>query len=81
MIPVIEGHAAPPPHQTHGTHHGLAARDACGKGQACQNEQTPTLGPNAHETPTQVAVSHLTLSLPPAGLGLWLYQGKLSKSL
>lgn len=27
MIPVIEGHATPPSHQAHGTHHGLAARD------------------------------------------------------
>lgn len=82
MIPVIEGHAAPPSHQAHGTHHGLAARDACGKSKAGQNEQTPTLGPDAHEMlPTRKAVSQPTLSLPPAGPGFWLYWGKPFKSL
>lgn len=60
MIPVVEGHAAPPPHQAHGTHHGLAAWDACGEGEAGHNEQTPALGPDAHEISTQVNVSQRT---------------------
>lgn len=41
MIPVIEGHTAPPPHQAHGTHHGLAAWDACGEGKAVTVSELP----------------------------------------
>ena len=31
MVPVVEGHPGSVPHQAHGAHHGLAARNACGE--------------------------------------------------
>lgn len=43
VVPVIEGHSAPAPHQAHRAHHGLATGDACrGEGARWVRARPPT---------------------------------------
>ena len=48
VVPVVEGHPGPAAHQAHGTHHGLATRNACGRGAGGHEAWSGARAPHGH---------------------------------
>lgn len=67
MVPVVEGHPGPAPHQAHGAHHGLAAGDAYGR-RVQGRSQTQCPLPNSAAQGAQVQASKFYLISIPARL-------------